>query len=533
VVLAFAALSGSFGNNWTVEYTVPKPATLITGQEFCKALKVPGNSSASYYTFDNNVKSITFDYYGSKYNDVVNNASVVTDVATSDSEEDALMYHIGDSTNGYDVYVLSKGNIMANTNSSYMFNSCGICTTLDANNLDTSNVTNMDWMFESCYCLVSIVVGCGWNTSVVTDSRDMFLNCYSVVGQNGTVYNSSYVDKTYACLDTTNSPGYLCGTLILPSDGLAYAGIINHYVKKAGSVVFDYYTSLNSYLVDNINVIDGIVGVDVSVPKDGSIMLYKVGGTRYILSDNLIIANNAIYMFGGCTNLTNITFNNLDTSRVNSMYYMFCNCSELRTLDLCNFDTSNVTNMSRMFEGCTRLTDLNVEDFDTSSVTSMRGMFRSCRMLSTLELSNFDTSNVTDMTYMFDSCQGLTTLHLSSFDTSSVTSMDSMFQDCSGLSTLDLSSFDTSSVTNMDSMFDDCKKLSTIDVSSFDTSSVTNMYYMFYNCSGLKTIYRGSKWSTASVTSGTNMFYGCTSLPNYSSSYVTHAYYTRYMTLKS
>jgi len=109
----------------------------------------------------------------------------------------------------------------------------------------------------------------------------------------------------------------------------------------------------------------------------------------------------------------------------------------------------------------------------------------------------------------------------------------SMFYKCSGLSELDVSNFDTSSVTDMSYMFYECSGLSTLDLSNFDTSNVTTMSFMFGYCSGLETIYRGSKWSTSKVTSGTYMFYNCKSLPNYSGSYITHAYCSRYMTLKS
>jgi len=60
---------------------------------------------------------------------------------------------------------------------------------------------------------------------------------------------------------------------------------------------------------------------------------------------------------------------------------------------------------------------------------------------------------------------------------------------------------------------------------------VIDMYAMFGYCSGLTSIkVSSSKWSTAEVTSGAYMFNGCTSLPNYSSSYVTYEYCSRYLT---
>jgi hypothetical protein len=37
----------------------------------------------------------------------------------------------------------------------------------------------------------------------------MFYDCPKLVGGNGTAYNSSYIDKTYARIDTAEIPGYL------------------------------------------------------------------------------------------------------------------------------------------------------------------------------------------------------------------------------------------------------------------------------------------------------------------------------------
>ena len=37
----------------------------------------------------------------------------------------------------------------------------------------------------------------------------MFYNCSKLVGGNGTVYDSSNTDATYARIDTAENPGYL------------------------------------------------------------------------------------------------------------------------------------------------------------------------------------------------------------------------------------------------------------------------------------------------------------------------------------
>ena len=80
-------------------------------------------------------------------------------------------------------------------------------TSLDLSSFDTSNVTDMyDMFFKSA--ATTIYIGDKWNTSNVTSSSSMFTNATNIVGGNGTTYNSSYTDKTYARVDTASTPGY-------------------------------------------------------------------------------------------------------------------------------------------------------------------------------------------------------------------------------------------------------------------------------------------------------------------------------------
>ena len=50
--------------------------------------------------------------------------------------------------------------------------------------------------------------GKGWTTKKVTSSSWIFYGCENLVGGNGTKYNSSYIDKIYARIDTADAPGY-------------------------------------------------------------------------------------------------------------------------------------------------------------------------------------------------------------------------------------------------------------------------------------------------------------------------------------
>lgn len=52
----------------------------------------------------------------------------------------------------------------------------------------------------------------GWSTENLTNSSRVdavFDGCSKLVGGNGTVYDSTHTDATYARIDTAENPGYL------------------------------------------------------------------------------------------------------------------------------------------------------------------------------------------------------------------------------------------------------------------------------------------------------------------------------------
>lgn len=309
VVITFAAMSGGFENNFTVDYSASS-SVLLDGESFNNALKAP--EEKTFENADSSIKSIIFDYMMPEYDDIVANARVTTPVDQY-SAGDILMYHVGDSVNGYDVYVLANDLILANpncsrmffwclgvksitfnnfstsiaqnlyrmfsdcqnlqsldvsnfdtrnvqrttfmfegckvlknldvtnfetpnliecrhmfsgchslmeidvssfftdnvTNMSYMFNGCTSITTLDISNFVTAKVENMSSMFKECTNLTTIYVGRGWSTASIVYGGEMFTDSTNLVGGNGTVYDSNYIDYTYARVDVAETPGYL------------------------------------------------------------------------------------------------------------------------------------------------------------------------------------------------------------------------------------------------------------------------------------------------------------------------------------
>ena len=103
---------------------------------------------------------------------------------------------------------ISNFNTSNVTDMSYMFYDLHSLTTLDISSFDTSNVTDMSYMFAVMDNLTTIYASNNFITSAVTNSDRMFIGSSKLAGGNGTKYNSSYDDKTYARIDTSSTPGY-------------------------------------------------------------------------------------------------------------------------------------------------------------------------------------------------------------------------------------------------------------------------------------------------------------------------------------
>ena len=119
-------------------------------------------------------------------------------------------------------------------------------TTLDLSNFDTSKVTNISSMFSNSESLTTIYVRNKFNISNVISNSDMFGGCTSLVGGEGTTYNSSNVDTTYAHVDGgTSYPGYFSSK-----------GTFNSDSWKVIAYTFSKENNSRGYEVGDIKVID-------------------------------------------------------------------------------------------------------------------------------------------------------------------------------------------------------------------------------------------------------------------------------------
>ena len=374
-------------------------------------------------------------------------------------------------------------------------------TKLNVSSFNTKNVKYMYCMFSRCSKLTSLDVS-NFNTANVTDMGFMFWRCLGLTSLNLSNFNTANVKSmTYM----------FCGCSSLLS--LDVSNFDTSNVIRMGCMFSDC-SGLSSLDLSSFNTAN---------VTDMSIMFSGCSGLTSLNLSNFNTANvtDMKYMFSRCSKLTSLDLSNFNTAKVTDMSYMFDECRNLIDLDVSKLNTTNVQSMEEMFDNCSKLTSLNLRNFNTAKVTSMRGMFSGCSGLTSLNVSSFNTSNVTDMSGMFghymdryadnDGCSSLTSLDVSNFNTSNVKDMEGMFRRCSSLTSLNLSNFNTAKVTEMDYMFSGCSKLTSVDLSSFNTANVTNMYEMFCDCSELKSLDL-SIFDTDNVKNTFHMFDGCSAL---------------------
>ena len=278
-----------------------------------------------------------------------------------------------------------------------MFMDCGNLTILDLSGFNTSKVTSMNWMFGRCNNLRTIYVGNGWSTASVAYSNYMFNSCTSLVGGQGTTYDSSHTNATYAHIDGgTSNPGYFT-----EKGPEAYAC----YTPSNTTLTFYYDNQRSSRTGTTYDLNEG--SNDTGWDTDGT----NASVTKVVFDSSFAGARptTTCDWFYGMRNLESITgMSYLNTSEVTNMKWMFMECYKLTSLDLSHFNTSKVTWMTQMFSGCTGLTSLDLSHFNTSKVTYMNKMFEGSTNLRTIYVGNgWSTATVAQSVEMFKNCTSL------------------------------------------------------------------------------------------------------------------------------
>ena len=230
------------------------------------------------------------------------------------------------------------GIVHCGASAAYMFSGMPNCTSIDMTGFDTSNVTNMRNMFASCNLITSLDLS-GFNTSKVTNMQEMFYGC----------------------------------------DGLRSLDLTGWDTAKVTTMkqMFKNCKALNDLILSGWNTSN---------------------------------VTNVACMFQDCQNLdlSNVDIHTWNLSKVQSMNYMFCRCYATTSLDLSGWNVSNVTTMQSTFKQCNHMESLDLSSWNTSKVTNFgaassdaENMFYGCSVLKQVKLGQnfkFTGNNITATT---------------------------------------------------------------------------------------------------------------------------------------
>ena len=425
------------------------------------------------------------------------------------------------------------------TNMQCMFQNCESLEALDLSTFNTENVTSMYGMFQSCTSLKSLNLS-SFNTSKVKQMGYMFKNCESLTALDLSCFNTENVKdyeymfhscKSLTALDLSsfNSKEILNTSLMFTGCiALKTIDISSFDTSKTTDMpsMFSECSALETIYASSAFTTDNVTN-DFSMfsncRKLKNFDLFNSGKTHaHIGEGGYFTVAPAWVRFDAATGTLTFQCSSAKTD-ADTDYFLNeardtpgwqTKSADIKTVVFKrNFRDARPTTCSLWFGSCTNLTSIKgLENLNTSDVTRMDYMFYKCGQLRALDLSGFNTEKVKNMKDMFSNCKNLETLNLSSFKTNNLTNMSEMFLECNKIAQLDLSGFNTSGVKALDQVFKRCYALESLDLSSFDTKLVTEMSSLFDNCLNLKTIYVSDNFSTYRVKYSTNMFSYCNNL---------------------
>ena len=367
-----------------------------------------------------------------------------------------------------------------------MFYGCKKITSLDVTQFDTQNVTDMSYMFVDCSKLATLVLS-SFSTQKVTDMAQIFSGCSGLTSldlSNFDTQNVTSVSKMfYNCSNLTTI--YVSDKFVVSSvtdskgkDMFSGCKKLKGDIEYNPSKVDKTYATVDGGYFRNIKYLRPWVKF-----VDG-VLTFQYGYKETVGNDEYLLVGGTSMPGWRYKDVTKVVFDKtFEQARPTSCYEWFRNFEKLSTIEgIENFNTSKVRIMYRMFDGCSALTSLDVSNFNTSEVTDMSSMFFGCSRLTSLDVSHFNTSNVTSMYCMFDGCSALTSLDLSSFDILNLKNVGYMFAKTPNLSAIYFGNkFDAgklSSISNTD-MFSNCPATlycSPLQYESFKSNSIIASY---------------------------------------------------------
>ena len=455
--------------------------------------EITGTWGTSPYTFDENTGVLTIGagelsgYKESPWNSKKVDAKSIKKIVLSGKvvapEDSRRLFSYSYLTNVTEIEGLSQLDTSNVTNMEYMFHGMRSVTSLDVSGFDTSNVTNMDAMFYSMSNVTSLDVS-GFDTSKVTEMAFMFdsmsrltsLDLNSFDTSKVTVMDSMFFGmQSLTSLDIsgfdTSNVAYM-GDMFRRMSSLTSLDLSNFDTSKV--------TDMSAMFADT-PLKKLILGDTFKFVESGSENAKLTSAWKRADGKGKVYAAADFMKNYGTGDLTAGTYVSATGWWGTSPYNFDENTGTLtiEAGELSGYEKSPWNSGTVDYEAIKKivLSGKVVAPKYSGYLFSSTYTGKQLKNVTEIEgLSQLDTSNVTDMRCMFSDMRSVINLDVSGFDTSNVTGMYTMFQGLSRVTSLDLSNFDTHKVTDMRDMFVDTplKKLILGDTFKFVESGSEN-----------------------------------------------------------
>lgn len=354
------------------------------------------------------------------------------------------------------------------TDYNHMFYQCVQIKELDLTNIDTTQATAIDGMFDGMVRLETVIlggkfsfVGNGTTRCLLPEPSELYIE-----GASGMWINNSgrqfhprdipnKVAATYSAIAPTKyavlAPGNTWWRGTTPQSSIKRIVITNQYKG----------TSYKEHFNADENNEGGL-----TVYVDGTIA-YLVNNQNQRSSNAFLVSKDCSNMFSDFTSLQVIDglklMNTINATNMNNLFSKgsgdsVTGCSQLTTLKgIENWNVQNVQTADYAFAG-TGLRSLNLSTWSIANMTSIEGMFSNSKATA-IHLTGWDVSNVTNMANLFKNAKQLTEVSLNGWAPRQTAHVTDMFSGCTSLNTiLTTETFDLSKAVPS-IMFTDCTNL--------------------------------------------------------------------------
>ncbi len=357
-----------------------KSVTLLKGSDFSAGV---ANLLRKYDENKKGTYEIKFKYVSKDEFDKINGINLGE---LDENKECGVKGYAEKDINNIIVYVVSKGQMYTNENCGDMFNMYKLTNIEGLEKLNTSKTTNMSTMFWGTR--IKELDLNSWDTSNVTDMHWMFKDSCNLTNLHIDKWDTSKVRR---------APMMFWGCEKLEELDVSKWNLESLY---SATGMFAGCESLKKLDVSNWNVSNVLYASSMFV---GCKQLEELDVSNWNTSKFTEIN----HMFYECYKLKTLDLSKWDINYIEEIDHMFNECESLEYLDMSNWGTGKVKNFDYLFTGCKKLRRVDVSNWDTSNAKDMSYMFNGCESLEYIDIRTWDTIDTQDMSYMFNGCKNL------------------------------------------------------------------------------------------------------------------------------